>query len=571
MRLNNLKIYILAETEDYQVIRDIDLIDGLNIITNKPDEPGNQIGKTTFLNVINFCLGSHHKGLWYDYKKEEKNIDVHDYIFNNNLIFQLSITHQNLDIIIKRQLFQKETKNGLEDYTINWINDELITGETNFALKLKSLFFPSDSPKPTYSTLKNRFLRIDIDSFRNPYKYLSKFTKSIEYKAIYCYFFGFQNLDDINEEQEILKIIKKSEIRINSLLNGFSLEEYRKRLSEINIRIESLENAISELNIDERYKSELSELKNLRNKLVQLQDSLASIDLRINYNQLSLEKYKTKILADNLNSVREIYSTLKIEIPTITKNIDEVINFHNTLLNEKIHFTENRLYKLISEKNEIENRSNKLIILEKEMLSRLNQKGAFDSILKIEKDIQIESEKKGRVLNIIEETSKELANIRKREKEHEKIRKNISSMKSVLIKNLNSFNKFYRVYAKELFQIESKFDIYFDENNDISLNLINSDKITGHGAPRAEIFAFDLAFIHSIEENRKGYYFNFTIQDNIESIDEDKLKYLLELSNRHKSQVIVSVLRDKLNIFSSEFISENRILELSGTNKLFKI
>lgn len=66
MQLVNLKVF-----QDEKLIREVTFKDGINIITNSEDD-GNQIGKSTALRVLNFCLGSDGKSIWHDPESRTK-------------------------------------------------------------------------------------------------------------------------------------------------------------------------------------------------------------------------------------------------------------------------------------------------------------------------------------------------------------------------------------------------------------------------------------------------------------------------------------------------------------------
>ncbi|MEF1186082.1 hypothetical protein, partial [Vibrio sinaloensis] len=60
MQLVSLQVH-----KDLEEIRNLKFNEGLSIVTNSEDD-GNQIGKSTALRVINFCLGSDGKSIWHD-------------------------------------------------------------------------------------------------------------------------------------------------------------------------------------------------------------------------------------------------------------------------------------------------------------------------------------------------------------------------------------------------------------------------------------------------------------------------------------------------------------------------
>src|SRR5438094_926739 len=73
------------------VIRHIPFKNGLNLILDKPTktttQSGNNIGKTTVLRLIDFCLGSEGADIWQDSEFKKKiNQEVYDYLHGTILV-----------------------------------------------------------------------------------------------------------------------------------------------------------------------------------------------------------------------------------------------------------------------------------------------------------------------------------------------------------------------------------------------------------------------------------------------------------------------------------------------------
>lgn len=67
------------------VVRDLRFKPGLNLILDKPTDQsiqsGNNVGKTTVLRLVDFCLGSEGDDIWQDPEfKNNINQDVYDYL-----------------------------------------------------------------------------------------------------------------------------------------------------------------------------------------------------------------------------------------------------------------------------------------------------------------------------------------------------------------------------------------------------------------------------------------------------------------------------------------------------------
>jgi len=86
MFLKNLRIY--KRGNESAPIRDIDFKIGLNIVSdNKDDQDGNDIGKTTVLKAIDFCLGEDLKEIYTDPEnKKNVNQEVEKFLEANHII-----------------------------------------------------------------------------------------------------------------------------------------------------------------------------------------------------------------------------------------------------------------------------------------------------------------------------------------------------------------------------------------------------------------------------------------------------------------------------------------------------
>ena len=110
MFIKSLSIY-----NDNGVIRNIPFHQGLNLIVdntpNATTETGNNVGKTTVLKLVDFCLGKDASIIYSDPtnpKVEHK--DVKDFLINTNVVVELVLTtdFERRDVIIKRN-FKKRS------------------------------------------------------------------------------------------------------------------------------------------------------------------------------------------------------------------------------------------------------------------------------------------------------------------------------------------------------------------------------------------------------------------------------------------------------------------------------
>ncbi|MEW6087126.1 MAG: hypothetical protein AB1498_02335 [bacterium] len=94
---------LLTISSGGRIIREIYFRKGINLIIDEtPDSneraTGNNVGKTTVLKLIDFCLGADHKSIYIDpeTKRNEYKL-VKDFLINNKVLITLVLT-DNLDM-----------------------------------------------------------------------------------------------------------------------------------------------------------------------------------------------------------------------------------------------------------------------------------------------------------------------------------------------------------------------------------------------------------------------------------------------------------------------------------------
>jgi len=105
----------LTISNDKKVIRKIEFRKGINLIIDESEEQitGNNVGKTTVLKLIDFCLGASPKNIYVDpeSKRQEYQL-VKDFLIENEVLITLILTNSLDDdnakkIIIERNFLQR--------------------------------------------------------------------------------------------------------------------------------------------------------------------------------------------------------------------------------------------------------------------------------------------------------------------------------------------------------------------------------------------------------------------------------------------------------------------------------
>jgi uncharacterized protein YydD (DUF2326 family) len=234
---------LLKIENDKNVIREILFHKGINLIvdetnTNKEQESGNNVGKTTAIRLIDYCLGGKGKNIYQDQEfKSKGNNVIENFLKNNNIIVTLTLK-EDLDVENSREINIRKNflirKNKIQEINGEQFNDE------NFKIKLKELIFHSDKLKPTFRQLIAKNIRDEKNRLVNAVKVLHFNTTADEYEPLYLFWLGI-DLDNADKKQRLLSQKKIEENLQKRLRKESNLSQIEQSLRVINRSISDLE------------------------------------------------------------------------------------------------------------------------------------------------------------------------------------------------------------------------------------------------------------------------------------------------------------------------------------------
>jgi uncharacterized protein YydD (DUF2326 family) len=565
MQLINLKVF-----QDEILIREIKFKDGFNLITNCEDN-GNQIGKSTALRVLNFCLGSDGKSIWHDPESRTKNEAVEDLVTSGRVVFSLAIFINEKSYNIKRRIHivQQKTRTVIKTYSS--INDDEYDTNGKFKAALAPILGFSIT-NPTYSSIKNRFVRLDKKTASNIYRYLNSNTSDQQYILYYSYLFGFSGHDDLACEIQFGEEKSQRNDRISMLLNGRKEQDYKDRLSSIDDEIETLRNKEESFDFKDSQNKGVETLKNTREEIAHITNEISKLNIRILYSQRTINGYMDKLSNIDGDLIDKIYTEAKLLLPDLKKTLEETIGFHKQVVSKKVNYLSEKIRDYHLSIDSFKKRLNGLLDEEKKLFSALVGEAHLAGFVVIEKEIQDKREERGRTSVIVDEVQNESSEIIILDGKIQVLRKKNKLQISQLNQHIAIFNKYLKSFSRAIFR---DFSLSFNvgtksDTNEIEFSIVNQERVSGDGAPRAAALAFDMAFIEFVKETGACFP-EFTIQDYLEASDQDKFATLASLANENEIQVVVSVLKDKLASLSQEFIDKNTVLTLKKSDKFFKI
>lgn len=552
------KLIIKKKNEE---IRSIKFKMGLNLIVDKTSndekDSGNNVGKTTFLKIIDFCLGGNAKAIYQDREFKRNNDKVLDWL-KEDVTFHLHLkSDANIPHEIVRSVSGKPSIDGIEILSKDFENE------------IKKLLFGLTAGRPTLSQLMNKFIRIESDQLTNTLYFLFLNDNS-EYEAIFLFLFGFQDTNLLSKKRNHITKLKAIEAKQKG--TKLTTEELEQQLYLIDDEITYLLKQKDELNFKESSSDDIKKLKEIQTEAASCKLELSKLNLKLSLNQDTV-KYLYESKANiNVAAIRSIYDQAKIELPTLNKKFEDVLTFHNEMLKNKIEFINISLENTQAGINKIETKLNILLEDESKIVKQMSSEGTLKEYDSITIKLNDKYRQKGMREGLLENKREINRDLILHRNSISEINQDLQKFEPVLRENIKEFNKIFSDFSDKLYG-----EKYFltpkivenDHSRSILLDIGNLKENVGTGKKKAQISAFDLAYLKYSEGHKKIP--KFILHDQLEVVFENQIETLFNISNSLKGQFVVAVLSDKLKKIPEDTIIENSILTLSQSEKLFKI
>ena len=547
------------------LVREIPFKLGLNLILDESitigkDATGNNVGKTTVLRVIDYCFGSEGKDIYTDKEFKNVNTEVYDTLVKLKYEFILTLKGKNQTLKLTRSF--EENTNLLN------INDEDYEDIKSYTAKIKSIIFKSNESKPTLRQIIPKFIRKDVHTMSNAMMYLHSTTSKVDYEMIYLTLFGFEDSSLINSRFELQRNIKKLEKRVTALKSGNTISSSKQRLKIIEKKIKDVEKEISAFKLDTGYERELQRLQEIKEQVSYQTQKISSLKLKISLNkETEKELIKSKSAVD-IEIITSIYNEAKFFNQKLNKSLEELIGFHNSMIDQKLSFVSKSIENASGVLLGYEQKLSNSLKLEREIIQYLSDKGTLSDLQKMQKEINFLYSQQGELkslINLVDELTQE---IQGKTSELEEINSRLDDYVDDFEDKIAKFNEFYSTLSKKLYN-ETYFVTDGYENGSFNFSIENLKGNVGDGKKKGQVAAFDFAFIKFIENF--GYnYPRFVFHDSIEDVHKNQIETLFSTANELNGQYIVSMLEDKISFLGKEFLEENSILRLSQSNRFFK-
>lgn len=553
-----------------QIIQDIKFrLTGLNLIVDNTSEEfkesGNSVGKSTAIKIIDLCLGAKSVNqLYYDSDTRSENLEVKDFLQENRVQAELILVDsKGKGYSIKRDLFSKGKRYILDDKY----------SEKEFRCELKRLIFNSDEPKPTFRQLITKFVRIDNTSEERMIKFLPMMANNELYDTVYCFLFNIYDEKLLNDKDEIYNKLQECKKVIQTLERSKSISSVsylEQSLEVVNLGLEELTAKRDQLSYMEQYRDELDKKRKLSVKVGEIQGEMELIEFEIDNIKQSIANLVKDKADINLSNLSAIYNEAESFVPDLQVKFEEMVDFHNKMIQNRIDFINTQLAERQSLLAEYSDKLQEVLKEKEKITIEVLDEGLLDELNVLNNKIEELLLKKGEItqsIHIIQEQEQ------KYEELDNQLKTFTSEMKNDGIQEkINQFNVFFTNYCDQLYG-EKYFAVYnknWRKEKSFPLTIGSLNGNLGTGKKKAIIVAFDLAYMqYSIKMGIDAP--RFVIHDKMENTHINQLKTIFNICNTIDGQYIIPILRERIDKIDQKYIEKSKILELSSNNKFFKI
>ena len=393
---------------DGTIIRNIGFHTGLNLIIDETPsgsgrETGNNVGKTTVLKLVDFCLGAKAKGIYTDHENKRNEYQlVKDFLIDNKVCVSLVlkddlVLEKSLEVLIDRNFLPRKNK-------IQRIDGKNKTDE-EFEEALTDLLFPGHyGNKPTFRQIIAHNIRYKDLSLNNTLKYLDSFTRDDEYETLYLFLFGC-DFEQGNIKQELRSQIDVEEKFKKRLESEQTKSGYETALALLQSDIEELERQKTSLNLNPDFEVELDKLNRVKYQVNVTSYEISRLELRKDLILEAQTEMQSGASTIDVQQLHQIYQQATSLVSGIQKTFQELHDFHNRMVESKIRFIAQDLPKINTELSSKRDHLNLLLAEEAELSAAVTQTDSFEMLEQLIVELNAKHYKKGEYENTLRQLS----------------------------------------------------------------------------------------------------------------------------------------------------------------------
>ena len=555
-----------------KVIRDIEFHKGLNLIVDETPEnttgTGNNVGKTTVLRLIDYCLGGDVDGIYRNPEdKHESYALVKDFLIGNNVIVTLILV-DDLDTPSKKVVIERDFKTGRS--SLIRINGKDVTRK-DFVAELESAIFPEvKTETPSFRQIIAHNIRIDNLRLENTLKTLTM-GKNEEYEALYLFMFGCPNDSAARKTQLAQELDTETKYKRRMERNR-SKNEYKAALSVIESDIEKLIERKDNLNINENLQLDINSLNALRAQINKVTSRTSLLSLRRELINETVESFDKQNFGEDVIQLEMIYKQASAYVPKMQRTFKELVDFHNTMLENKKAFVAQELPSIQKEIESLSVELERLKEKETVMAEKVLKSDTYEELEVIIVQLSELSRRKGEFESYISQIESAEKAIKEKCEEMKKIDDGLftADFAQRLEAQRDKFNKIFSEVSHEIYDEQYIISYEVDTQKGKQLYKFHITDVANFssGKKQGEISCFDIAY--TVFADQEGIScLHFILNDKKELVHGNQLNKFAEAVNKYNVQFVCSMLYDKLPSVLRK--DEHVVVRLSQDSKLFRI
>lgn len=555
-----------------KVIRDIEFHKGLNLIVDETPEnttgTGNNVGKTTVLRLIDYCLGGDVDGIYRNPEdKHESYALVKDFLIGNNVIVTLILV-DDLDTPSKKVVIERDFKTGRS--SLIRINGKDVTRK-DFVAELESAIFPEVTTEtPSFRQIIAHNIRIDNLRLENTLKTLTM-GKNEEYEALYLFMFGCPN-DSAARKTQLAQELDTEKKYKRRMERSRSKNEYKAALSVIESDIEKLVERKDNLNINENLQLDINSLNALRAQINKVTSRTSLLSLRRELINETVESFDKQNFGEDVVQLEMIYKQASAYVPKMQRTFKELVDFHNTMLENKKAFVAQELPSIQEEIESLSVELERLKEKETVMAEKVLKSDTYEELEVIIVQLSELSRRKGEFESYICQIESAEKAIKEKCEEMKKIDDGLftADFAQRLETQRDKFNKIFSEVSHEIYDEQYIISYEVDTQKGKQLYKFHITDVANFssGKKQGEISCFDIAY--TVFADQEGIpCLHFILNDKKELVHGNQLNKFAEAVNKYNVQFVCSMLYDKLPPELRK--DEHVVVRLSQDSKLFRI
>ncbi len=504
------------------IIRLVKFHTGLNLIVDEtPIEPtkttGNNVGKTTVLMLIDFCLGADARAIYTDpeTKRGEYTL-VKDFLIKTEVLITLTLVDDLNDplsrtIVIERNFLSRSK-------CIRRFNGQQKTIDEFDEALTNSLIPGHYGNKPTFSQIISNNIRYKELSVTHTLRTLNSYTRDDEYETLHLFLLGC----DFRKgalKQNLLANIRLETAFKNRLESKQTRTAYETSLALLTSEISELDLKKSTFYINPNFEHDLNSLDNIKYQLSISGSKLSKLKLRKELIIEAVKDIESGKMEIDTNQLRDLYTEAKHNINNIQIKFESLLSFHNKMVEEKVKFISKELPVISDKINSEQENLSALIEQEKDIVERINKSGSLDELEKLVLELNEKHRKRGEFETIINQLEQVESNIENLNSQVNEINAGLFSDEFELeVKSqVNKFNKYFSSISQEIYdeQYALKYDITTSKTGQKIYKFSSFNTNFSSGKKQGEIVCFDIAYIlFADQENIPSLHreFNFEVR-----------------------------------------------------------